>query len=302
MDITQLQTFIRVSKYGSFTKAAEESFISSTAVMKQINRLETELNLTLFVRSATGVRLTEQGATFLPAVQQILAQLTTAIVDARHVGLPIKDVITVGTSLLHPAEPFMRIWQELSPKLAGFQLRVIQLQNDDNSSNREYALLGRTCDLMVGTFDNTTLKQAFTAFPLGHYHFEIAVRHDHPLAHHKRVTLDDLAGQRLLMVPTGISEKNDALRAQIQTAYPTIQPCDTTGCYDLNDFNRAVADNLPLVTLTPWHTVHPELVSIPLVTDLTVPYGILTSKFPGTATTAFMTQFAKDYAAISAQS
>jgi Transcriptional regulator len=32
MDITQLQTFIKVSQYGSFTKAGEQSFISGTAV------------------------------------------------------------------------------------------------------------------------------------------------------------------------------------------------------------------------------------------------------------------------------
>ncbi|HJD99534.1 LysR family transcriptional regulator [Levilactobacillus brevis] len=64
MDINQLQTFLRVSEYGSFTKAAEQSFISGTAVMKQINRLETELNLKLFNRTATGVQLTPQGKTF----------------------------------------------------------------------------------------------------------------------------------------------------------------------------------------------------------------------------------------------
>ena len=64
MDITQLQTFIRVSEYGSFTKAGEQSFISGTAVMKQINRLENELNLQLFVRTATGTKLTIEGQTF----------------------------------------------------------------------------------------------------------------------------------------------------------------------------------------------------------------------------------------------
>ena len=39
MDIQNLQTFLAVAKLGSFTKAAEQNFISPTAVMKQINKL-----------------------------------------------------------------------------------------------------------------------------------------------------------------------------------------------------------------------------------------------------------------------
>ena len=36
----QLETFIRVADAGSFNKAAEESFITPTAVFKQLNLLE----------------------------------------------------------------------------------------------------------------------------------------------------------------------------------------------------------------------------------------------------------------------
>ena len=42
-----LDTFIAVSDYGSFTKAAEHLYISPTAVMKQMNTLESHLNLKL---------------------------------------------------------------------------------------------------------------------------------------------------------------------------------------------------------------------------------------------------------------
>ena len=46
----QLDTFIQVADAGSFSKAAEEMFISSTAVMKQINLLESSLEVQLFNR------------------------------------------------------------------------------------------------------------------------------------------------------------------------------------------------------------------------------------------------------------
>ncbi len=36
----KLETFIKVAECGSFTKAAEDLYITPTAVMKQINALE----------------------------------------------------------------------------------------------------------------------------------------------------------------------------------------------------------------------------------------------------------------------
>lgn len=56
-----LDTFIAVVDCGSFTKAAEKLYISSTAVMKQINTLEKRLDLKLIDRSPTGVSLTPAG-------------------------------------------------------------------------------------------------------------------------------------------------------------------------------------------------------------------------------------------------
>ncbi|AUI72042.1 LysR family transcriptional regulator [Companilactobacillus alimentarius] len=295
MDISQLQTFIRVSTYGSFTKAGEESFISGTAVMKQINRLESELNLKLFVRTATGTKLTPEGQKFLPYVQQILSLLDTAIDETRKVGLLGQNIITVGTSILHPADPFMEIWKKITAQMSDFQIRIVQLQEDLHSSNREYAMLGKQCDLIVGTFDNTTLKQSFRALPLGQYNFGIAVRSDNPLAKLSKITFKDLINQTLISVPLGISEKNDQLRKIIARDFPQINISETNGRYDMNTFNQAVEENIALITLTPWKRIHPNLVSIPLDTKVTVPYGILTTKFPGSNVERFLVEFSKIY-------
>ncbi|AKP03916.1 LysR family transcriptional regulator [Companilactobacillus pabuli] len=293
MDITQLQTFVRVSQYGSFTKAGEQSFISGTAVMKQINRLESELNLKLFVRTATGTKLTAEGEKFLPYVNQILSLLDTAIEETRKAGLSGQNIINVGTSILHPADPFMEIWKKITAQMPDYQIRIVQLQEDLRSKNREYAMLGKNCDIIVGTFDNTTLKQSFDAITLGQYDFGIAVRSDNPLAKLSQISFEDLDNQELLSVPMGISEKNDQLRKIIHDKYPTIKIVETTGRYDMNTFNQAVEENIPLITLTPWKRIHPNLVSIPLETDIHVSYGILTTKFPGSKVDDFLLKLSK---------
>ena len=57
----RLETFICVADLGSFSKAAEALYISSTAIIKQINLLEQELGLQLFERTHRGISLTKAG-------------------------------------------------------------------------------------------------------------------------------------------------------------------------------------------------------------------------------------------------
>ena len=57
----QLETFIRVADAGSFNKAAEQSYITPTAVIKQINLLEANLDVKLFERTHRGLTLTKAG-------------------------------------------------------------------------------------------------------------------------------------------------------------------------------------------------------------------------------------------------
>ena len=71
----QLETFIRVADAGSFNKAAEESYITPTAIIKQINLLEDSLGVKLFERTRRGLTLTKAGRSmyqdlsFVPGTQ-----------------------------------------------------------------------------------------------------------------------------------------------------------------------------------------------------------------------------------------
>ena len=50
----QLKVFVAVADCGSFTKAAENLFITPPAIMKQINALEKHLELKLLERTPQG--------------------------------------------------------------------------------------------------------------------------------------------------------------------------------------------------------------------------------------------------------
>ena len=72
---SQLETFVVVADEGSFSKAAEKLFISTTAVIKQINTLEEDTNIQLFQRSFKGVSLTEAGKSFYSDAKYIIKYL-----------------------------------------------------------------------------------------------------------------------------------------------------------------------------------------------------------------------------------
>lgn len=277
MDTNNLRTFISVIKSGSFTKTAAQNFISSTAVMKQINRLEKEVDTKLFDRSSTGATLTTSGEVFQKYAETVI-DLTNKVYVECHKADGAVQTISLGTSLLHPSMPFMPTWNEIKDQLPNYQLQITQIPGDLTANNREYAMLGHECDIMIGTFDQATTRSLVNAIPLGTYQFGIAVRSDNPLVTKEELSIDDLEDQTLLMVPPGISEKNDQLRQEILERHPDISIKYTNGRYDINVFNQAVDDNVALVNLTPWKNIHPNLVTVPLKTDIEVEYGILAAK------------------------
>lgn len=63
-----IDAFAACARSGSFTQAAQQLFISPTALIKQINQLEDGLGVKLFLRTPKGLVLTEAGCCrLLPA-------------------------------------------------------------------------------------------------------------------------------------------------------------------------------------------------------------------------------------------
>ena len=73
MEIKQLEIFACVAKRLSFSKAAEELFVSQPTVSTQVNSLEKNLGVQLFTRNTKGVSLTKAGEECLLYAKKILS-------------------------------------------------------------------------------------------------------------------------------------------------------------------------------------------------------------------------------------
>jgi LysR family glycine cleavage system transcriptional activator len=76
--LNTLRVFLVASRLLSFTKAAEELFITRSAVSRQIKNLEDHFGFELFERHKVGLELTEQGMTYSNAISNIFADLKIA--------------------------------------------------------------------------------------------------------------------------------------------------------------------------------------------------------------------------------
>lgn len=97
----QLETFIRVADAGSFNKAAEESFITPTAIIKQIDILEDKMGAKLFVRSYRGLTLTRAGQSLYQDARYIIQYCQDSVTRMKNAMQECGNVIRIGTSPLH---------------------------------------------------------------------------------------------------------------------------------------------------------------------------------------------------------
>ncbi len=78
IQLSDIELFLNVAKYGSFTKAGEKMFMTQSWVSKRISQIERELDLRLFLRNKREVVLTPAGR----ILEQRLSSVTDDILDA----------------------------------------------------------------------------------------------------------------------------------------------------------------------------------------------------------------------------
>lgn len=102
-----LEAFEATARLGSVTRAAAELNLTQSAVSRHIAVLEQRLGVTLFLRQAKRLALSEAGAAYLPEVRQSLQTLQTATTSliasrGRSGSLSIATLPTFGVHWLVP--------------------------------------------------------------------------------------------------------------------------------------------------------------------------------------------------------
>lgn len=284
----QLDTFLRVADAGSFNKAAEEVYITPTAVIKQINLLEESLGVKLFERTHRGLNLTRAGRSLYQDTKYIIQYCRDSVVRAKNAMQEDTNVIRIGTSPMTPAQLLMQLWPKIQVHCPDIKFQMVPFENTPENAREILGNLGKNIDVVGGIFDDTMLDlRCCAGLELSREPFCCAVSIHHRLAARDRLSVQDLYGENLMLMRRDWSHYVDLLRDDIWQNHREIHIVDFE-FYNMNVFNRCENSNDVLLAIPGWASVHPLLKVIPVEWEHSIPYGLLHEPQPSETVRRFL--------------
>lgn len=275
----QIETFIFVAESGSFSKAAEAMYVTPTAVMKQINALESRLGVALFERTNHGLILTAAGKSFLQDAKYIMDYSARAIEKIRDIDAKENHMsIRIGTSVMTPAKFVLDIWAAIQHAAPNLKIEMIPFVNTPENARGILRSLGEQIDIVAGIYDDNLVKDNnFQTMPMEAKQILLAVPLTNSLAQKENISICDLKNSSVMFITEGWNTYIDEMRTALSQEGIKIIDFDF---FSLNAFNRAVKENIPIIAIDGWDNIHPLLKIIPVEANFEVPYGIMYSKEP----------------------
>ena len=197
MTLTELKYIVAVAREKHFGKAAEACFVSQPTLSVAVKKLEEELELKLFERSAGEVTVTPLGDEIIRQAQSVLEQAAEIKEIAKRGKSPLSGPLKLG--VIYTIGPYLlpdlvRQIIERTPQMP------LMLQENFTVRLLEMLRTGEIdCAILAEPFPDTGLATA----PLYDEPFMAAVPSSHPLARQSAVTSEQLKNETMLLLGTG---------------------------------------------------------------------------------------------------
>ncbi|MGI9213586.1 MAG: LysR family transcriptional regulator [Methylococcaceae bacterium] len=207
MNITfrQLRVFERVARRLSFTRAAEELYLTQPAVSMQIKQFEDTIGLPLFERLGRKIYLTRAGEELYRVSRSISLQLQEAeqLVEELKGAEGGRLAVSVASTVHYFAISLLADFRTHYPKVrVNFKVtnrKGLLQQLEDNET--DIVLMGQPPE------DQDLNAEAFMENPL-----VIIAPPTHPLAHKPFISLDELTHETFIMREQGSGTRNSVER------------------------------------------------------------------------------------------
>ena len=174
----------------------------------------------------------------------------------------------------------------MSEQFPELKIEILPMKEYQNRGEA-FSMLGVRYDMWEGIYGTIAWKGICQFLELMRTPICCAVSKNHRLAKSKSLTLQDLNGEYIVMPIEGVSAEIDAIRNKIKQKYPTIQIIDSH-YYGIDTFTMCEVNPYVLITQEIYSDIHTNLISIPLETKYTMPYGLIYAKEPTVATQKFI--------------
>ena len=192
MRFDHLRCFAAIKKYRSFSEAAENLYISQSALSKQLKSLEDELGVTLVERSHSVIKLTPIGERLAVYVQTILDEYDRMVLEAKDYIKSEKKKLRIASFCEMSQYGITDLMVSFEHDIANFYIESKEcdhLQMFDLLSNRQ-------TDIIIGYRELWPDEPDYFSVPLKKDDLVLVVHESHPLAKTDKISLADLQHER----------------------------------------------------------------------------------------------------------
>src|SRR5215470_7219330 len=186
-----------IARKGSFAAAAEELHRVPSAITYTVQKLEQDLNVTLFDRSGHRARLTPAGEELLKEGRHLLRAAVDLECRVQRVAKGWETELRVAYDEVLSPDRLAPMVAEFYEQGSGTRLRLAA----EVLGGCWDALVSGRADLAVGAPSDPPLEAGYTVRPMGEIDWVFAVARAHPLASLGRpVSASDILGNRVVIV------------------------------------------------------------------------------------------------------
>lgn len=195
MEYNRITYFLKAAQLLSFSKAADELFISRQAMTKQISLFEKELGVVLFNRNSHKISLTDAGCEAYARFKKVNMELEEAYESVRSLGHKDK-VLKIGFFYDLQRRIINNIIEGIEEEFPDIVLETMIL---DMFTLRSLLQKG-SIDLCITHLEPGEQWQDYNKLVLGLYPLQIYVSKEHGWALKDHITVEDMLGEDFLML------------------------------------------------------------------------------------------------------
>ncbi|MFM7331443.1 MAG: LysR substrate-binding domain-containing protein [Brachymonas sp.] len=197
MTLTELKYIVALAREKHFGRAAEACFISQPTLSVSIKKLEEELDVKLFERSANEVTVTPLGEEIVRQAHTVLEQASQIKEIAKRGKDPLAGSLRLG--VIYTIGPYL-LPDLVRQVIARTPQMPLMLQENFTVKLLEMLRMGEIdCAILAEPFPDTGLAHA----PLYDEPFMVAVPSNHELAGHEAIAAEELKKQTMLLLGNG---------------------------------------------------------------------------------------------------
>lgn len=197
MDLVLLRSFLTVAETGAITEAAERIGVTQPALSRRLQQLEEHLGVELLVRGRKGATLTEMGRLVQAEAQVIVTryeQMREMVASQQRLEGGTVRIGGGATAVSFILPEAIAAFQAAHPQVR-FQMR--------EAGSAEIAEDVAAGHLELGVVTLPVRDRDLRITPLTTDRVVLVARDDHPLAHRRRVRIQDLADQAFVAFEAG---------------------------------------------------------------------------------------------------